>query len=52
VEEFIGGISGVIRRKLIEAEKSLTSIKQWYEHATNSDRHWRKSRREEEKLRK
>ena len=36
-----------IRRKLIEAEKSLTSIEQWYECATNLDRHWRESRKEE-----
>ena len=34
----------------MEAEKSPTSIEQWYEHVTNLDRHWKKSRREEERL--
>ena len=38
VEEFKREISGAIRRKLIEAERSPTSI-QWYEHATNLDRY-------------
>jgi len=48
VEKFKRGINGTIRRKLIEAERPPISIKQWYEHATNLDRHWRKSKREEE----
>jgi len=50
VEEFKRGINGAIRRKLIEAEQPPTSIEQWYEQATNLDRHWRKSRKEEERL--
>jgi len=51
MEEFKRGMSGVIRRKLIEMERPPTSIKQWYEYATNLDQHWRKSRREEKRLR-
>ena len=51
IEEFKSRISGIIRRKLMEAERPLTSIEQWYEHATNLDRHWRESKREEERWR-
>ena len=51
VEEFKRGMSRAIRRKLIEAERPPINIEQWYECATNLDRHWRKSRREEERLR-
>ena len=51
IEEFKRGMNGIIRRKLMEAERPPTSIKQWYEHTTNLDRHWRESRREEERLR-
>ena len=40
-----------IRRKLIEAENPPASIEQWYKRATALDRNWRKSRREEERLR-
>jgi len=47
VEEFKRGISGVIRRKLMEAERPPSSIEQWYKHATNLDRHWRESKRKE-----
>jgi len=50
VEEFKRRMNKIIRRKLIEAERPPTSIEQWYEHATNLDRHWRESRREEERL--
>ena len=32
-------MNGMIRRKLIEAKKSPTSIKQWYSHTINIDRH-------------
>ena len=39
VEEFKGGMSRVIRRKLIETERPPTNIKQQYQHATNLDRH-------------
>jgi len=51
IEEFKRGMSRVIRRKLIEAERPPTNIEQWYERATNFDRHWRESKREEERLR-
>ena len=51
IEEFKRGMNGIIRRKLMETERPPTSIKQWYEHTTNLDRHWRESRREEERLR-
>jgi len=51
VEVFKRGINGVIRRNLIEAERPLMSIAQWYEYATNLDRHWRESKKEEERLR-
>ena len=51
VEEFKRGMSGVIRRKLMKVEKSLTNIEQWYECAINLDKHWRESKREEERLR-
>ena len=50
VEEFKRGMNGIIKRKLMETERPSTSIKQWYKHATNLDRHWRESRREEKKL--
>jgi len=51
VEEFKRGMSGTIRRKLIETKRPPTSIEQWYEHATNLDRYWRESKREEERIR-
>jgi len=41
----------VIIRRLIEVERPLTSIEQWYKYATNLNRHWRESRREEKRLR-
>ena len=52
VEEFKRGINGGIRRKLIEAENLPTSIKNWNRRATVLDRNWKKSRREEKRLRK
>ena len=39
VEEFKRGINRAIRRKLMEAEWPLMSIKQWYKWATNLNRH-------------
>jgi len=51
VEEFKRGMNGGIRRKLMEMENLPTSIEQWYRRATALDRNWRKSRREEERLR-
>ena len=50
IEEFKRGINERIRRKLMEAERPPTSIEQWYECAINLDRHWRESRRKEERL--
>jgi len=52
VEEFKRGMNGGIRRKLMEVENPLASIKQWYRRATALDRNWRESRREEKRLRK
>ena len=52
IEEFKRGMNGLIRRKLMEAERSSTSIEKWYKHATNLDKHWSESRREEDRLRK
>ena len=51
VEEFKRGINGGIRRKLMESENLLAFIDQWYKRATALDRNWRKSKREEERLR-
>ena len=42
----------MIRRKLIKGRRLLTSIEKWCKYATNLDRYWRKSQREEERLRK
>ena len=39
VKEFKRGMNRVGRRKLIEIERPPTSIEQWYEYATNLDRH-------------
>jgi len=39
VEEFKRGMNGMVRRKLMEAERPPTSIKQWYKCATNLDRY-------------
>jgi len=39
VEEFKRGMNRIIRRKLMEAERSPTSIEQWYKYITNLDRH-------------
>ena len=51
IEEFKKGINGMIRRRLMEAERPLMSIEQWYKYATNLDRYWRESKREEERIR-
>jgi len=39
VEEFKRRMNRVIKRKLIETERPPTSIEQWYECATNLNRH-------------
>ena len=51
VEEFKRGTNRVIRRKLINVTRLLTSIEQWYKCATNLNKYWRKSRRDKERLR-
>ena len=35
----------------METEQLPRNIEQWYEQVTNLDKHWRKSKREEERLR-
>jgi len=39
VEEFKREMNRVIRRKLMEVESLLRSIKQWYERAVNLNKH-------------
>ena len=39
VEEFKREMSRAIRRKLMKAERPLTSIEQWYEYTTNLGRY-------------
>ena len=39
VEEFKRGMNEAIRGKLMNTERPPTSMDQWYEHATNLDRH-------------
>ena len=39
IEELKRGMSGAIRRKLIEVKRPPTSIEQWYKCATNLDRY-------------
>ena len=51
IEEFKRGINSGIRRKLMEAERPPTTIRQWYERAIVLDRNGRESRRETERLR-
>ena len=51
VEEFKMGMTGEIRRKLMKVENLPASIEQWYRRTTALDRNWRKSRREEKRLR-
>ena len=51
IEEFKREMNGMIRRRLMDTERPPTSIKQWYKYVTNLDRHWRESRRKEERLR-
>ena len=52
MEKFKREMNRVIKRKLMKVERPLISIKQWYEHVTNLDRHWRKSKRKEKRLRR
>jgi len=43
-------LNGSIRRKLAEAEKLLTTIREWQERAVRLDRNQRQSRMEERML--
>ena len=52
IEKFKREMNGVIRRKLMEAERPLASIEKWYEYTTNLDRYWRESKRKEERLKR
>ena len=52
VEEFKRKMNVMIRRKLMEVKRPPTSIEKWCKYATHLDKHWRKSQREEERLRK
>ena len=52
VKEFKRGINRMICQRLIEAEHQPSSIKQQYNRVIVLDRNWRKSRREEERLRR
>jgi len=51
IEEFKWNMNGSIRRKLMEAENQPGSIEQWFKRAIALDRNYRKSRREEKRLR-
>jgi len=50
IEEFKRELSGVIRRKLAEAEEPLTTIGEWQERAVRLDRNQRQSGAEERML--
>ena len=51
IKEFKQGMNGAIRKKLMEAENQPSSIKHWFSREIALDRNWRKSRREEKRLR-
>jgi len=51
IEKFKRRINAMIKKKLMKVERSPMSIEQWYEQATNLDRYWRESKKEEERLR-
>ena len=51
MEEFKRGINATIHQKLIESEWQPGSIGQWYDKTIALNRNWRKSKREEERLR-
>jgi len=50
IEEFKRGLSGVLRRKLAEAEEPPTTIGEWQERAVRLDRNQRQSRAEQRML--
>ena len=51
VEEFKKGMSGRIRRKLMETENPSFSIEQQYKHTPNLDCYWRENRKDKKRLR-
>jgi len=50
IKKFKRGMNGSILWRLIKLEYQLGTIEQWYKRATNLDRNWRESRRNEERL--
>jgi len=50
IEEFKRGLSGVLRRKLAEAEEPPTTIGEWQERAVKLDRNQRQSKAKERML--
>ena len=52
VKIFKRRMSGVVRRKLIEAKRSLRSIGQSHERVVNLNYHWKESKKEEERLKR
>ena len=50
IEEFKRGMNRTIRRKLMEVENQLNSIKQWFRRAMVLDQNWRESKRKKERL--
>ena len=51
IEEFKWDMNGSIRRKLMEGENQPATIEHWFKRVIALDRNWRKSRKEEERLR-
>ena len=52
IEEFKRGMNEMIQRKLMKAKRPPSSTEQWYEHTTNLDRYWKKSKREKERVKR
>jgi len=50
IEEFKRGLNRAIRKKLAEAEKPLTTIREWQERAVKLNRNQRQSRAKEKML--
>ena len=52
VKEFKREINSNIRYKLMEIKQPSLDIEEWFDRLINLDRNWKKSREEEEKMRK
>ena len=52
MKEFVQKFRRVVRRKLIEAKRSLRSIEQSHERVVNLNYHWKESKKEEERLKR